>query len=232
MKNITSRIFVGLSIFCGFLIKGIMESNDKLIAEIRVEGRAEQKIKANLFEWVFVYQAVGNNVQEVKLLGKNAKKEIIEMLVRNGLVKDKDFIVKPKQLKNTKTDDGKDVFIISQEYEVKTQKLSEAEKAYKNSGELVDINISITNQNTDIYKVKDRTDLEKRLLKQALDDSRNKAERIAEMTGGNIIGLPTTSWSYITIKDANTSDDSNTNGTSIDQIGVIQISTTYKMKQK
>lgn len=232
MKNITSSIFVSLSILGGFLIKGMMNSNDKLIAEIRVEGRAEQRIRADLFEWTFVYQTVGNDVQEVKDLGRKAKKEITEMLVENGLIKDEDFIVKPKQLKNTKTDDGKDVFMISQEYEVKTQKMSEAEKAYKNSERLVDKSISITNQNTDVYRVKDRTDLEKKLLKQALDDSKNKADRIAEITGGKIVSLPTTSWSYITIKDANTSDDSNTNGSSIDQVGVIQISTTYKMKQK
>lgn len=232
MKRILPGVVIGFSIIVGFVIKGFMEFNDKLIAEVRVEGRAEEKIHADLFEWTFAYQTVGNNVKEVKSAVKKAKDEIISMLSENGLVKDKDFIVKPKQLKNTKTDDGTDVFLISQEYEVKTQKMTEAQKAYKNSEHLVDKNISITTQNTDVYKIKDKTSLEKRLLEKALEDAKNKAEHISEIAGGKIISLPTTSWSYIRFKDLNTSDDSVTNGSTINQIAIIEISTSYKIKQK
>lgn len=232
MRHIFSGLFIGISALSGFIIKGVMDSNDKLVVEVRIEGRAEENIKADLFEWSFSYQTVGDSIQEVKAAAKKAKAEIISMISENGLVKDKDFMVKPKQLKNSKTDDGKNVFVISQEYEVKTEKMQEAQKAYKSSELLVDKGISITMQNTDVYKVKDKTSLEKQLLKKALDDSKVKAERVAEITGGKIISLPATSWSYIRFKDANTSDDSINNGASINQIAVIEISTTYKMKRK
>jgi hypothetical protein len=232
MKYLLGGIVIGVSILCGFALQGYLEYQNRLISSIHVEGKAEKQIKADLFDWNFKYEAVGDDVQEVKDSIKKAKQEIVSLLIDSGLKRDEDFIIKPKQLLKTKTNEGKDVFTISQDYEIKTQKMSEASLAYKNSEILVEKGISITTTNTDIYKIKDKKDLENQLIAAAIKDAAEKAEKLAATTGSKIIGAPSSYWSYIRLKDSNASDDSWKSGSIIDQIATMEINIHYNIRRK
>jgi hypothetical protein len=233
MKCLIGSTIIGASIIVGVILKNGYDNHKKLlITSIRVEGKAEENIKADLFDWSFTYQAAGSSVQEAKESVKTAKQEIVAILTEAGLVRDEDFIIKPKQLAKTKTDDGKDVYTSSQEYEVKTQKMDEAKRAYKNSESLVDKGISISSNGTDIYKIKDKTELERKMRDKALKDAREQAEKIAVSMEGKIVGLPSPSWSWVRLKDSNASDDSWRSGSSIDQVAILELSTSFNVEAK
>jgi hypothetical protein len=230
MKCLIGSAIIGASIVVGVILKNNHDHNETLISDIRVEGKAEENIKADLFDWSFTYSAVGNSVQEAKESVKTAKHEIVAILTDAGLVRDEDFIIKPKELSKTKMDDRKDVYTASQTYEVKTPKMDEAIRAFKNSESLVDKGVTISSDSKDVYKLKDKTELERKMRDKALKDAREQAEKIAESVGGRIIGLPSPSWSYVRLKDANASDDSWRGGSSIDQVAILELNTTFRME--
>jgi hypothetical protein len=232
MKCLIGSIVIGVSIITGVALKCHHDYRDRLMSTVRAEGRAEESVKADLFEWCFTFQSAGNSVQEAKEAVKNAKTDIVEVLTSAGLVRDDDFIVKPRELSKTKTDDGKDVYTASQTYEVKTQKMEEAARAFKNSESLVDKGVSISSQGTDVYKIKNKKELEKKLVDKALKDGREKAEKIAELIGGKIVGIPGTYWSYIRLKDANASDDNWKGGSTIDQVAILELSSDFNIESK
>jgi hypothetical protein len=233
MKCLIGSVVIGASIIVGVILKNSYDHSEKLISEIHVEGKAEENIKADLFDWSFTYSAAGSSVQEAKESVKTAKHEIVAILTDAGLVRDEDFIIKPKELSKTKTDDGKDVYTASQVYEVKTPKMDEATRAYKNSESLVDKGISISSSGEkDVYKLKDKSELEKKMRDKALKDAREQAEKIAASIGGKIIGVPGTWWSYVRLKDINASNDSWRGGSSIDQIAILELNTNFKVEKK
>jgi hypothetical protein len=201
------------------------------VSNVQVEGRAEQNVKADLFVWEFTYSAVGDKAQDAKESVKNAKKEITALLDNAGLIKDEDYTVKPRELSHTKTDAGADVFTISQRYEVKTQKMEEAVKAYKLSEKLADEGIAIVSDKSRMYQIKDKTNLEKQLIAKALEDAKERAVQIEKITGGRIIGVPEIAWSRLQLRDSNASEEYYWDGGStIDQIATLTLTTNYKMK--
>jgi hypothetical protein len=237
MKIIRSLI-LGSCILGGFYIHNRLVTADKLISNIAVNGKAEEAVKADMFNWRFVYSSVGNTPLIAKGAVKTAKKEICSILDESGLIRDEDYSIKPRELRHSKTDDGKDVFTMSQVYEIKTQKMEAAEKAYKASEALSDKGITISSGNDsryvpEVYYIKDKRELEEKLRIQALKDAREKAEQIASIVGGEIIGVPELRYSYVKIRDFNAAEDQHCwsgGGSTIDQIATLEINTEFKIR--
>ncbi|MDR2666670.1 MAG: SIMPL domain-containing protein [Holosporales bacterium] len=235
--RVINSLVLGACILGGFYLHNRFVTADKLISTISVNGKAEEAIKADMFDWKFIYSSVGDTPQAAKEAVKIAKKEICAILEESGLIRDEDYAIKPRELNHKKTDDGKDVFTMSQTYEVKTQKMEAAEAAYKASETLSDKGITISSGNDSrytpgVYNIKDKRDLEKKLLDRAMRDAREKAEQVASLAGGTIIGMPELGYSYVRTRDANAAEDAYQwgGGSTIDQIATLEVSTTFKMR--
>jgi hypothetical protein len=236
MKIINSLI-LGTCVLGGFYINNSFITADRMISTISVSGKAEESVKADMFDWKFVYSSVGDTPQIAKEAVKVAKKEICAILEEAGLVRDEDYSIKPRELGHSKTNDGKDVFTMSQTYEVKTQKIEAAETAYKASETLSDKGITVSSGNDSrytpgVYHIKDKSDLEKKLVEQALKNAREKADQVANLTGGKIVGMPEFGYSYMRMRDSNSAEDTYQwgGGSTVDQIATLEVNTTFKMK--
>jgi hypothetical protein len=232
MKRIIAGSIVGVSVLSGVIFKCQFDRSESLREVIHVEGEAEEQIKADLFEWNFTFESIGDEVQEVKENVKKTKKDVMAMLTDVGLVRGEDFEIKPKQLSITKTDQGKNVVRITQDYEIKTPKIEAAERAWKNSETLIEKGISLNGGYSDRYQIKDKTKIQQRLQIAAIKDGREKAEKLAADLGGKIIGMPSGGWSYVQIKDLNTSEDSWKSGSSVDQIAKLGMSMQFNVEKK
>ncbi|MDR2598177.1 MAG: SIMPL domain-containing protein [Holosporales bacterium] len=191
MKRIISSIILGASIILGISISTKQTiKNGLMTSRMTIHGRAEEEVKADLIEWRFEYSTVGDDVENVKHSVKEAKTKIVEMLTSAGLEQDIDFEVLPKHLQHSKTDDGKNVFTISQNYEIRSAKLEAAEKAYKASAHLPEDGIAITTLRDATYHIKDAVSIERKLTPQAVQNAINCAEELAASQGCRIVGPP------------------------------------------
>jgi hypothetical protein len=204
--------------------------NDLRTSHISIHGTAEEEIKADLLTWKFEYSTVGDKVEEVKQSAKEAKIKIIEMLTSAGLEQDVDFEVRPKSLKHSKTDDGKNVFTISQTYEVNSSKLEEAEKAFKSSAYLSEEGIGITTCKDATYCLKDPISIERKLMPMAVQNATNRAEELAASQGCKIVSPPGIEYSYSEFRDKNAARGSGTySGTNTKvQLASLTVTVTFK----
>jgi hypothetical protein len=232
MKRIISSIILGISIIVGVFINTNQTlKNEIQIAKTTIDGRAEEEVEADLVDWKFEYSTVGDEVEDVKRSVKEAKKEIIEMLTNAGLEQGVDFKVLPKNLKHSKTDDGKSVFTITQTYEIYSTKLKETEEAFKASALLPEKGIAITAYRGISYRVKDTTQIERRLMPQAVQNATNRAKELAAAQGHEIVGPPKIACGYIEFREKGTANLRPYYGLDVedkDQIASFKVTVTFK----
>jgi hypothetical protein len=231
MQRIISSIIIGSSIIWGITIHTKQTFKNELMkSSITIQGVAEKEVKADFFEWKFEYETVGSNVEEVKKSTKNAKKEIVEMLVTSGLTPEIDFDVYPKNMKHSKTVEGKNVFTISQFYSIHSLKLKEANKAFELSALLPEKGIAILSHNPGrAYRVKNTKLLEKKLLPLAIQDAKKRAEELSKVNDWKIVGAPTIRYVYTELRDKNFSENLMSNeAVSVDQTARITVNVKFK----
>jgi hypothetical protein len=232
MKSING-VIIGGCIVVGSIICNMHVSTDRLVSSISVSGTAEKDIKADLISWDFDYETVDENIETAKEASKKAKKEILALLDEAGLVRDEDYKIEQRQLSHSKTGDNiKDVYTITQSYEVKTPKIENVEKAYKQAESFLDKGITINSHSGLAYELKDKDKIQKELMAKALLDAKEKASQIEKICGSTIIGAPNVSWSYVNFRDKNDAQDSyHWKGRNhIDQVAELSISVSYSTK--
>jgi hypothetical protein len=230
--NILSGAIIGASIIVGIIYQSAKVDSRMPLTTILVEGKIQEPVRADLFDGTFYYEAVGDSVEEVKESAKKAKQRIIELFETIGLKKDIDFVVKPKNLNHTKTDDGKNVFTIRQRYRLQTQKIEMAQEAYKATEKLADEGIAMSSYDRDVFKIKNPSEIEKSLTVKAVLNGREKAESIAAAIKCKIVGVSGTNgeWCSVRFRDAGASEQSWESGTSIEQIAEVAVKTTFLAK--
>ena len=233
MKVIFGSIIVGGCVLAGCILAGRQVFDSRTVSRISVQGETEELVKSDLFCWNFEYSLSGDKVDDVKSSVKTAKHEIVAMFDKEGLVRNEDYIVRPRELQQRKTEEGKEVYTISQKYEIKTQKMDAAQRAFKASENLADMGITISRDRwNDIFRIKDRKQIEERLIAKAIENAKEKAEKMVKASGGTIFGVPSVSYSYLRFKDPKGGDDEYNWGgsSSIDQIAVLSVSMDFKVK--
>lgn len=231
-RNIIASVIIGLSITAGFSINGRMAEDTARVSTISVTGIAKENVKADVFAWTFEHEIVGGTVEEVMASWNKGKGEIISMFTKEGLVRNEDYIIKSKKLNKRKSDDGKDIYTITQKYEVMSAKVSKAHKAYKASESLPENGISITSYESNIFLIKDKKAIEEKLSEKALADAKEKAIKMANLLNAEIVGVPSSSYSYVRIKDAKASEDTWTYGSTIDQVAILEMYSSFTIKKK
>jgi hypothetical protein len=158
------------------------------------------------------------------------------MLDKYGLTKNEDYIIKPKELSHYK-DSGKDIFSITQFYEIKTQKINAVEQIYKSSEKFAEAGITISSRYGDglKYYIKDPKELEKSLIIKAIMDGEEKMRQMTKTTGWRAVGLPSLYWHhYISFRAKNSADENGgyyyDKNSSPDQIATVKVSMSYNTK--
>jgi hypothetical protein len=217
----------------GLIIQHRIEPAYIGIGLIRVSGAAEQEVQADIFTMNAEYSASLESVGDAVKATKEAKKRIIEALNNNGLIRDVDYFVYPRSITQTKaTDSGKDIITTQQGFKITTRKLAEAEKAVKALEELAADGTAVTCSGRR-YEYKDKTQLEKELVAKALIDAYDRATQIARLTGGELLGHPEVSWSWVRLRDKSAAKEAwyGDGGSTKEQVADMSINVEYRVKK-
>jgi hypothetical protein len=233
MKRLISSVIIGGLIAIAVVFHADVSRDRGEVAKIEIKGKAKKDVKADLFSWNVYLEAIGDSPEEARESWAKSKAGIIETLAKFGLKRNEDFFGRPKTLKKSKTDGGKDVFTVEQTYYISTMKMKEAEGFLKETGDFAekDISISSSKWDKDRYKIKDLKKIEEELIKEAIEDAKRQAINVATACGGVLVGLPSIAYSYARVLDANASEDSYEGGSIIDQKVITTVSASFLMKQ-
>jgi hypothetical protein len=233
MKRLVSSVVIGSLIAVAIVLHSDVSRDRGEIAKIEISGEAKKDVKADLFSWNLYLEAIGDSTKEARESWTKSKAGIIDALAKFDLKRDEDFFIRPKTLKKSKTDGGKDVFTIEQTYYIATTKMKEAEAFLKEAENFADKDISISSSRWDKgkYEIKDLKKIEEELMKEAIEDAKRQAANTAATCSGVLVGLPSVAYSYARVLDANAPDESGERGTTINQKVITTVSVSFLMKR-